>query len=640
MKIIRLNKNINEAILDEAPLKAGDIESEKKLSSRIIDLIRVANSARAAAKKAAEAGNADLAAKLTDRADELTTLANSATIDKIDQDEPNSSSQSSNNENDADKANNKQGEDVEKSDNKDGQDSQANQDDDTPYDGEKADDKGAKLPQRDSVKGEHQSNSDQTDNNNAGGADSEDSDQKSDKSDKSNSDDDGDEGDDGQDSSSDDTEDDADGQGKDNKDSKDSQDKGDKSDGDGSDSDDSDEDENDDNKNSGKSSKSSNNKQGKQSQGGSGDGDDGDDESDSDGDGDSDSQPTKDPFADDEDIPQLQLPGGKPQQPKEADLDDIIKQLSKLNPEAKRGAIDALNDLLGNKKKAKNESLSEELITEGSKTLRELEDDEFADLINDTLDLIDKAEPVIYAQNKKQRIGRIKQMASDTDLKTELDMEISDEATKDHQKIKAREREAQKHGEFGGIKEFSINFYNAIKSQIDLVYQTYATYDEINPEYESEDIIMKTDVEKQELDEALPVVDIYFDRSGSWSAQDTAIGKRAIESIAEFERNGEVKINLYYFADNVSQSENDRNLGGGTSAWNKIIRNIQATGANNVVIMTDGDMNSIYNKLSHTVRGCVWYIWKNGICAPDLVKHLRGREGTYQFQFKNSDFYN
>lgn len=67
----------------------------------------------------------------------------------------------------------------------------------------------------------------------------------------------------------------------------------------------------------------------------------------------------------------LKMPsnGQQGQEPRDPTIDEIIKQLSKLNGEAKRGAVDGLTDLV---KKNKNESLAEAF----SKGIREFSDEE------------------------------------------------------------------------------------------------------------------------------------------------------------------------------------------------------------------------------------------------------------------------
>ena len=76
----------------------------------------------------------------------------------------------------------------------------------------------------------------------------------------------------------------------------------------------------------------------------------------------------KDIFADEEDIPQMPSPGQMGQEPRDPTVDEIIKQLGKLEGEAKRGAIDGLTDLLNKK----TESLSEAF----KKGIREFSDEE------------------------------------------------------------------------------------------------------------------------------------------------------------------------------------------------------------------------------------------------------------------------
>lgn len=135
------------------------------------------------------------------------------------------------------------------------------------------------------------------------------------------------------------------------------------------------------------------------------------------------------------------------------------------------------------------------------------------------------------------------------------------------------------------------------------------TYDEINTEYEGEDIIYKADVTKQELSENLPIINVYFDQSGSWDEDDIAIGMRAVSSIQQFADQGEIELHLWYFSNHVHADIAAARSEGGTSAWYEILENIEATHANNVVIMTDHDMeDQALRSRTIKVDGYVWYI--------------------------------
>jgi hypothetical protein len=105
-------------------------------------------------------------------------------------------------------------------------------------------------------------------------------------------------------------------------------------------------------------------------------------------------------------------------------------------------------------------------------------------------------------------------------------------------------------------------------------------------------------------------------------------------------------MNIFYFSegvDNVSMQHCRDTYGTGTYAWPEILQNIKATGAKNVLIMTDRDFERLSSwndpaspKMngSLTVDGCVWYLWKNGESSPSCLPKLKGYQGTYQYSFR------
>jgi hypothetical protein len=105
-------------------------------------------------------------------------------------------------------------------------------------------------------------------------------------------------------------------------------------------------------------------------------------------------------------------------------------------------------------------------------------------------------------------------------------------------------------------------------------------------------------------------------------------------------------MNIFYFSngvDNVSLEHCQAAYGTGTLAWPEILQNIKATGAKNILIMTDSDFETLndhyggkYGPIKNgsvAVEGCVWYLWKNGQSSPSCLKKLNGRQGTYQYSF-------
>ena len=346
---------------------------------------------------------------------------------------------------------------------------------------------------------------------------------------------------------------------------------------------------------------------------------------------DSQTDSVKDPFADDEDIPSMPNSNSSGKPPRDATIDDIIYQLKNLKGDAKNGALDGLRDLVKDFK----ESLTEAV----KKGLRDYSDDEFADLVNGALDLIDHAKKVNYVDNNDSRKTKIQRWSNDTSELQDLQQEDNMSIQQDYQKQLAREREKQKYAGFKGLDSFKINFYNTIQTEVQQVLQNYQSYDEINPEYESEDIIVKTDLQRLIPEEVLPVIDVYFDCSGSWDDSDIAIGKRAVATVKEFEDMGQIKLNIFYFANNVHTTLGPARNEGGTRAWKDILQNIKATNATNVVVMTDHDMNwDAEDGPVCKVDGCVWWLWKNGESAPECTTHLVGKQSGptgLQYMFNN-----
>lgn len=576
------NKKVVKALVEDF-LKVGNVEDEKKLLKRVRELQRIAGMVKNAIKKARENDREEEAKKLEDRLTEIETLINKYNIDEIEAeielstDADSSKDDSSKDDTDTDKT-----------------DTDKDTDEDSPTDDEKSSEETDKdtdsdtsdeSDDTDSTEDSTDSDLDPIDDTKSDSTDTDETDSDiSDNSDNTDSTEDSDSSKDTDSAESDPTED-----------SKDTADDQENSDIDSDLSDEAD------------------------------DQDDSDSEEEE-----TDDSPVKDPFADEDDIPDFPFGRQGSQEPRDATLKDIIKQLKGLSPEAKRGAIAALKELIG-------DSDLGESLTEAARHLRSMTDDEFGDYINSTLDLISDLEDLTVVDDMEKRKANIQAITNDPNLARELAAEVSVDAQKDYQKKKAREKEKAKYSSFKSLEDFKLNFYSAINNQVEILRQELQTYDEINNEYESENIIMKADVMKEVEDEAIPSVDVYFDVSGSWGEEEIKIGQKAVASVKAFEDAGELKMNIFYFSNGVGTTMDGTRAqyGTGTHAWSDILQNIKVTGAKNVLIMTDGDMNwQASTQGSLKVEGCVWYLWKNGEAAPNCAARLTGKAGTWQYMFK------
>lgn len=290
-----------------------------------------------------------------------------------------------------------------------------------------------------------------------------------------------------------------------------------------------------------------------------------------------------------------------------------------------------------------------EELTEAVKNIKDLSDDEFNQMINRVFDAIDDVgdTSLTYSSDEDRQIRaqEIKADLANTDTQAELSAEDAAKIRAEHQAVQAREKETAKYqakarGSFKGFQDFLNSLYKAIAMQVHTEETRDDTWSAINRRY-SDTGVLKQGQKIQELpNKRIPVIDFYFDQSGSWDDNDLKVGEKAVQCLADLKADGKINLNVYYFSNDVYENAADARADGGTAGWNEIIKNIVSTQATNVIIMTDADMEDWWKgdkALSYTVPGYVWYLWRNGINAPRLPRDLRGRGGTQQFSFNASD---
>ena len=129
----------------------------------------------------------------------------------------------------------------------------------------------------------------------------------------------------------------------------------------------------------------------------------------------------------------------------------------------------------------------------------------------------------------------------------------------------------------------------------------------------------------------IPLVNVYFDRSGSWDAGKTEVGSQAISTLNNYVRQGKIKINLYYF--NTRVLDKDPGGSGGTSGQ-PILDHIKQTNPDNVIVMTDSDISDCHTSV--VVPGAVWFLFVDGR-SENLMNHLSGQKLTQAFDIDYND---
>ena len=133
---------------------------------------------------------------------------------------------------------------------------------------------------------------------------------------------------------------------------------------------------------------------------------------------------------------------------------------------------------------------------------------------------MNKIKPPKRLKDVEGKKAKVKKWRDSPSARQQLQDEEEDNARRDE--IKKRQKEYQQnldaYGDLHTLEEFELDFERCIDDQVDLVMQEYKTYDEINPEYEDEGIIMKADVFKRVPDEVIPTIGLFYDKSGSCSS--------------------------------------------------------------------------------------------------------------------------
>lgn len=227
-------------------------------------------------------------------------------------------------------------------------------------------------------------------------------------------------------------------------------------------------------------------------------------------------------------------------------------------------------------------------------------------------------------EDLQERLKEIKRAFADVKTRERALSETDDAVYKD-QKKKA-ERNAKKYAN-SPIQRFKESLAKFIKNEVE--YNRTGSFKRFNKTYVNAGIIRRG--YSMNPSNNIPSINVYFDRSGSWDAAKTAVGKEALGVLNNYVRRGEIKLRIYYFADDVQVDDFE---GGGTKGL-PILKHIQSTKPDNVIIMTDADIphqddEAEWDKTYVTVPGAVWFLWKGGQ-SPELAEHLHGRKENKQF---------
>ena len=167
-----------------------------------------------------------------------------------------------------------------------------------------------------------------------------------------------------------------------------------------------------------------------------------------------------------------------------------------------------------------------------------------------------------------------------------------------------------------GLNQFKLNLNRFIADQVGEMEDD--SYARIHPSYEDSEFIMPGKLVREEKN--IPLINVYHDNSGSFSDErKTAAAFKAIESLNQYVRDGDIEIKLYYFADRVGDERGK--VGGGTYGT-PILDHIEQTKPTNVIVITDSDISDCRRVVK--VPGAVWMLFYDAR-SENLIEHLKGK---------------
>lgn len=328
------------------------------------------------------------------------------------------------------------------------------------------------------------------------------------------------------------------------------------------------------------------------------------------------------------------------------DLEDIEREAHKIQVDAEGNVYDEDGDFLGKVIEAEDEdSANGKTSKEAQKVADQAE--KVADQAGELKDTITAAispqpseSDKVFKNNRNRdleeidrdiqiKAERIKKAFEDVQLKDQILKETETAVLKDQQ-LQA-DKKARRQFQQNTTARFLDSLDRVIKKQVARRKESSWKRRSRITTWGSTAILKGRALEDQR---SIPKVAVYYDRSGSWDASKTAIGDKAISMLKQnYERKGLIAIDLFYFADDVSG--NPDSVGVGTTAGQKILDHIKQIKADNVIIMTDGDMNRLKFE-PMTVDGGVWYLFVGGVCN-SIAKALKGKAGTFVYKLEKGN---
>ena len=306
-------------------------------------------------------------------------------------------------------------------------------------------------------------------------------------------------------------------------------------------------------------------------------------------------------------------------------IDDLMDQLENEENENEKNQKGGKPKASKSNKKSQGSEDEEEQEGQGEDTVEQDLDKlgkmkDQVDQMKDEVDEIDntgsKIESKKESRIKKDIEARAKEIAKAIrDIKIKDDLIDETRTQKIKQKMAKAAKDTSRYSG-SGLRQFTLNLNRFIKNAVEGG-EDYS-YAKTNPSYARHGFLMPT---LNPMEGPVPSINVYHDVSGSfYDEAKTAAAMQAIATLNKYVRKGELKIDVYYFADTVSSN---RNGAGGGTRGTPILDHIEATKPQNVIVITDSDITDCNRVV--TVPGAVWMLFYDDM-SYNLIDHLKGKK--------------
>ena len=257
-----------------------------------------------------------------------------------------------------------------------------------------------------------------------------------------------------------------------------------------------------------------------------------------------------------------------------------------------------------------------------------------ADALNDVADEADSLVKDIkdghvdieQADDLQERIDKIRKAFSDAANKAAITAEIDDHINQEKIDKQTREMLNYLNNDMNRFKNSLAAFVKKATAE-----QKDRTWRRQSRRYTGAPDEILTKGHQWRKSKHIPIINVYFDQSGSWDESDIQEGVKALGVLNNYKDKGEIKLNVKFFANHVHTNASAARAERGTDLC-EVFEDIKDTSPDNVIIMTDSDGD--HDRLPDVVvPGAVWLLFRNAR-SNNVIDHIHGLAQTQVYDIE------